>query len=783
MAVNGLKHTAEGQHTLHTIATTEEGILAQSGWTLLWALFGLFFPRATAYGVLAPFGIGLVGAVTSGGSALVGLTAGIGYLLLADVSFPLRYVGTIALIGGIRWAFSAFPKLVRHALFSPIVVFLTTTATGLLTARLFSGDLAAGWLSVSEAAVAAGVAFLARPVIDAADNATAWDEYPAFARAGWLFFGAVTLMALSDIRIAVITPANIAAGIVVLMMANTLRERGGAILGITASSALIVMHPDRWQIAVGYAFGGLIAGALARFGKPAAITAWVIATTVIALSGGSDTTFLVGVYETVAAGVLYLIVPRHAERRLAIILFGRSASKEADGFRRSIATKLDLASRVMEEISATVDTVAKQIGEVGGASDIGMVYRDAAEDVCHDCASKMSCWKRYYSDTMASFNDLTTILRDRSTVGAGDIRGHLARCCPRIDAMAQQVTRRYTEYHARDAATRRLREIQSAVRGQFSGMSGLFSQFATDLSTLKRVDTDTAARILDVCEQYRMPIVDAVCLTDANGRITVEMLSEDTALHGDVDEWLEQIDSICGKSFCRPVITPLGSGSKVTLHQATRYTVSIGAAQHICDGETVCGDAYEYFGDEEGRVHVILSDGMGSGGRAAVDGAMTAGLTARMLGAGFGMDSIVRMLSSALMVGAQDETAATLDVLTLDLFSGDIRLTKAGACSTLLVSRGRVSRLHTETLPIGILQDSLYEQLDERLADGDVLVMMSDGVAPDGDEWLTQWLEQDPPCPDMDAFAQLVIDRALCRQGDHADDITVLAVRVEKRDG
>ena len=779
MAVNGLKHTAG----IKAAYAPEEGIVAQNGWVLLWALFGLLFPRAGAYQVLSPFGIGLVGAVSGAGSALVGLTASIGYLLLADVSFPLRYIGTIALIGGIRWAFCAFPKLVRHVWFSPLLVFVTTAASGLFTARLFAGNLSAGWLSVSEAAAAAVVTAVVRPVIDAASDGLPFDEYPTAARTGWLLLGAVTFMALSGVRISVITPANIMAGIVVLMLANTLHERGGAILGITVAVALILMHPDRWQLAFGYAFGGLIAGAFARFGRPATVSAWAVATTVIALSGGSDTAFLIGVYETLAAGVLYLLVPHHAERGLARCLFGNPACAVADGFRRSIATKLDLASRVMEEVSATVDTVARQIEELG-ASDIGSVYRDAAEDVCRDCASKMSCWKRYYSDTMASFNDLTPLLREKSTVGAGEIRGHLARSCPRLDEMAQQISRRYTEYHVRESGARRLREIQSVVRGQFSGMSGIFSQFATDLATLKRVDTDTAARILDVCEQYRMPIVDAVCLIDANGRITVEMLSEDSTLHGNVDEWLAAIADLCGKPFCRPVTTPLSGGTKVTLHQATRYAAAVGAAQHVCEGETVCGDAYEYFEDEEGRVHVILSDGMGSGGRAAVDGAMTAGLTARMLGAGFGMDNVVPILNSALMVGAEDETAATLDVLTLDLFTGDIRLIKAGACSTLLISRGRVSRLHTETLPIGILQTSLYAQLDERLADGDVLLMMSDGAAPDGDEWLVEWLEHDPPPADMETLAQWVVDRALCRQEHgHKDDITVLAVKIEKRGG
>ena len=47
---------------------------------------------------------------------------------------------------------------------------------------------------------------------------------------------------------------------------------------------------------------------------------------------------------------------------------------------------------------------------------------------------------------------------------------------------------------------------------------------------------------------------------------------------------------------------------------------------------------YKYFYDGKGHFIMILSDGMGTGGRAAVDGAMASGLMARLLKAGFGYD-------------------------------------------------------------------------------------------------------------------------------------------------
>lgn len=754
----------------------EEVTLGKSGFVLLWALFGLLFPRVQLYGVMAPFGLGLAGAVSGAGAALVSLTTGIGYLLLSDVGFPLRYAAALMLISGIRWVFGGFPKLSAHPWFLPTLVLISTTGTGLLVGYLLDAEWSSMLLSVSEGIASAGFCYLMRRLTAETEQVDA-ASYTAWTRAGWVLVCAVVYMSLSAVVISGISPANIAAGVFVLMLASALRERGGAVMGIVMSMAIITVHPDRWQVAVGYAFGGLLSGVMSRFGRLATAGGFAVAVTVIALNGGTDTRFVVGVYETLAASVVFLVIPSAAGRHCAHFLFGRETAVAADGFRRSVAMRLDLASLAMEEVSATVDTVADHLTTIG-APDISTVYRDAAEDVCRTCSGKLICWKRYYADTMSSLNDLTPILRETSTVSAGDMRGYLARSCPRVDEMAAQVSRRYTEYHAREAGARRLREIQGVVREQFSGMSALFADMAGEVAGHQQTDTDMAARVAAVCDQFGMPLADVVCLRSKTGRITLEILLEEDYLSAD-DRWLRAINGLVTKPFAPPVITPLGNSVRVTLHQKPRYAVTVGEAQSVCPGETVCGDAYEYFDDEEGRFQLVLSDGMGTGGAAAVDSAMTAGLTARMLKVGFGVTGIIRILSAALMIKSDDETAATLDLLTLDLFSGDVRLTKAGACATLLISGGRVSRIGASTLPIGILRDAPYEQLEERLAAGDTLLMVSDGAVADGDEWIEQAIQNGTLSADHPSdLAETVVKMARRRYADHPDDITALAIRV-----
>lgn len=76
-------------------------------------------------------------------------------------------------------------------------------------------------------------------------------------------------------------------------------------------------------------------------------------------------------------------------------------------------------------------------------------------------------------------------------------------------------------------------------------------------------------------------------------------------------------------------------------------------AQHVCNNGSLCGDHCTYFNDGLGRMVMIVSDGMGSGGRAAVDGAMAAGILAKLAKAGISFDCALRIVNSALLVKSE----------------------------------------------------------------------------------------------------------------------------------
>ena len=64
----------------------------------------------------------------------------------------------------------------------------------------------------------------------------------------------------------------------------------------------------------------------------------------------------------------------------------------------------------------------------------------------------------------------------------------------------------------------------------------------------------------------------------------------------------------------------------------------------------------------------------------------------RLLTAGFGYESMLRMINTALITKSEDESLATLDIVDINLFTGDVRLHKAGAGASLLYSKDHAHR-------------------------------------------------------------------------------------------
>lgn len=748
---------------------------------LFWAVMGILTPRVSVYGGLSPFGVGLAASAGGAGALLTYAAVSVGYVLGGDVLFLFRYLAAVTVAAGIRWSFSGLKGPTAARLMPPIAGFVAALTAGLAVQTAGGISIYTASALVCEGAIAGGFAHLCAVVDRLLCNAETTEKglIPS-EQVAVCAVAAVAVMSLVTVAPGGISLGRVLAAVAVLLFARSGKEQGGGIAGVALGTALWLTSPEDGAVAVALAFGGLAAGVMARINRFAASGIFLIASTLVVMASGDGTVVARTVYETAVGSVLFLLLPTSLDRRInGFFLRGREMPA-VEGLRRSVVWRLDYAARAMNEVAGTVDTVSRRMAAIS-APDVGTLCREVSEDICRRCARNAACWQSGFDNTMASFNALTAVLREEGKISREQLKGAL-KDCPQAGVITDRINEGYGRFVMRETAFRRLSEIRAVAGDQFYAMASMLGELSAVFADAVTVDEVAGARVREVCDRFSLPLTEVLCTVGAGRRMTVDMMLSDTAFSIDEAMWRQQLNEACGRVFQPPQITRMGTAARVLLRERPRYKVAVGQAQLTCSGERLCGDAAEVFTDAEGRTVMVLSDGMGCGGRAAVDGAMTAGLTARLLQAGFGADSVLRMVNAALMVKGGSESLATLDVAVIDPFTGKTSFLKAGAATSLLLSGGRVSRVEPSSLPLGILREVTFARSDDQLASGDVLLLFSDGAVSESIAAAEEILrDYDAQKGSMQNLAEKVASAARRLQqakDGHEDDITVLAARV-----
>lgn len=129
-----------------------------------------------------------------------------------------------------------------------------------------------------------------------------------------------------------------------------------------------------------------------------------------------------------------------------------------------------------------------------------------------------------------------------------------------------------------------------------------------------------------------------------------------------------------------------------------------------------------------GRQGVALSDGMGSGEKACKESTLVIELLEELLEAGFPEKTAIQMINTTLVMGREEIHFSTIDMSVFDLYSGVCEVIKAGASSTFIKKKDKVEHLSSTSLPIGVLHTIEIDSVKRQLADGDFVIMVTDGI-------------------------------------------------------
>ena len=220
--------------------------------------------------------------------------------------------------------------------------------------------------------------------------------------------------------------------------------------------------------------------------------------------------------------------------------------------------------------------------------------------------------------------------------------------------------------------------------------------------------------------------------------------------------------------------------------EKTNFEVVYGVERCVGDYQQISGDSFSFMQKEEGQFLASLSDGMGTGLNAYQESEKVVDLLEQFLEAGFSKETAVKMINSALVLRDQGKTFSTIDISSIDLYSGVCEFLKIGAATSFIKRGNWVEAITSTSLPAGVFQQTDYEKTCRKLYDGDMVIMVTDGVLDvlpvEHQEKLIKDIILEHQTNNPKELADYILSRVRqYKSGRFLDDMTVLVMGIWKR--
>ena len=736
---------------------------------IITAICAFLFSLARVKSLWLPFGAAFVGgakkkylAASLAGAALGYITnissGGFAYIACSFAIITVRLV-----LGDIR--------LTRQPLFLSLLTFFALLVTKLAVIYGYGGSIIG---VIGEAALAGvGAYFLAIVfnICSATSSGTDIRETAAL-----IFSASVFLLAVAEFKIIGLSLGGILAVTLILAAARFGMSSYGAVCGAVVGFVMSINMGQLSSAGMVYAFCGLMSGLFSALGSLGMIIAYIGTTLVTCLIIGNQTIVGPLFFEAVIGCGLFLIIPKKTAGFIGGLLSPTTEISRLDSVKGALIMRLEFASGALRDIYETVEDVAAKLKKIN-CPDFDKTLNKIEDDVCGGCSLRRHCWETAKEITAA--DALATWNRIKSPQ-AEDTKPTEFRCIRR-GRFEKAIKAHCADYDSMRAAESRLSEVRGVISDQFEGVAKMLGDLSEEFKYEVRHDQRATENIILAFKNMGFHAVRCIAAQDKWGR-----LSADIHIKGAADRVINKMEVVrhlslaLSRDMDTPTVNVGGDDAFIFITEKPNYKVEIGLTQIPEEKGKLCGDTAKYFADGRGRFMMVLSDGMGTGGRAAVDSAMVSGLFSRMLKSGFGYDCSLKIINSSMIFKSTDESLATVDIAAIDLFDGECELLKAGAAPTFVKRGSKVGKAESRSLPPGILRNIAFDKATLSLKPEDIVVMVSDGATAEDTGWITDILKKWTIGSAQQLADEIALAARRRRKDGHSDDITALVAILKK---
>ena len=733
---------------------------------ILTGLCGFLFAHAPILDRLIPFGAAIVSGVKRKYLASAAAGAVLGYATVFKKG-GLSYIAAIFAIITIKLILGN-NKLTKSPVFCSILSFVVIGTIKIAVGTSYGDNLAT---ILSEAALTSAATYftaITYSIIPSTSIGLDIKEITSL-----VFFVSLTVLSLINITVLGLSIGRILSVLIILVAARFGQASYGAVCGAIIAFINAISNGEYLENSIIFAFSGLMCGLFSGLGSLGMVAAYISVTLISSFITGDADSIPIFFFEAIIGCGFFLIFPKKLGGNISGLLSPPTEISRLDSVKGALIMRLEFASGALNDIYETVEDVAKKLGKIN-SPDFEKTLNKIEGEVCSGCSLRKHCWEAAREITAA---DALSRWNKNKTDKTNEKDGFN---CLRSDKFNASVNAHLTDYENKKAAELRIREVRGVINDQFEGISQMLRDLSEEFKYEVRHDAVAAEDIVLALKNLGFHAISCIAAKDKFDRLSADIHIKGAADHTiNKMEIMRVLSLAVGKDLDTPSISIGGDEAFIFITERPKYQIEIGLSQIPETAGKLCGDSLKYFRDGRGRLIMLLSDGMGTGGRAAVDSAMVSGLMSRMLRSGFGYDCSLKIINSSMLFKSTDESLATVDITALDLFNGNCELLKAGAAPTFVRRRGKIGKAESNSLPPGILRNVGFDKAKFNLKSGDIVVMVSDGVTFDEDDWICNIIKEWSIGSAQQLADEIAFAARRRRDDGHNDDISVMAAIIK----
>jgi len=757
---------------------------------ILMSVFCGIISQGTLLGILKPFGPSFYAAYSGGTTAKV-LMTGLIFLwnvIRGDLFSALKQTAVILLYEWIRKIFIRNETETSY-LKNSLLVSVATVITGIFI-FIVNKQILESLLIVTMEVVLSCILTVVFATTIHGQESDGSGEHNNTGYFGALVLGSAFLLGISGIKITWFHVDRIIAGISLLMLTRHLGPGFGACAGCMAGLALSAGFSDSFISLAGiYAVSGMAAGMLYNSKVAAGSVFFLVQFLFIILSPGLPMNY----FDAIIPPILFMFIPDLKAGKVMMIKnrieHTCCESEKIERIQHFVSEKICDMSKALYKLGNTLE---RQLGEYEpGSEDVcNSIIDHLTQKVCSSCNKSNVCWEMRLFYTYKVMCNLIESMQTDQTDSIGEAERELTLFCVK-SGMVLDVLSRIIEIKRVDRVWQKiLHESRSVIPEQIYCVSEVLTKLSGEVLSNVKFFSEEEKNIEALLKRNDFPVTKAEVKRGNNGRFHALI-------------WL---DCCKGQKLCRKLIESavtkvLGVNMVMdeddcknrgreqcvlSLREKENLGVITGISKAKKSKASISGDSFSFLKTEEGKYVVALSDGMGSGREANKLSETAIGLFEQLLNCGVSIRLSLNLVNMLISV-KNSEKYATMDIASIDLYTGETEFFKMGAMPSLIVSGNNMDYIQINNLPAGLHRESSVMCEKRKLSDGEFIIMMTDGVYEKlseglGDKFLDKVINEKNTLNPQE-MADNLLKKACGDNENIGDDMTVLVAKLWRKTG